>query len=190
MLSAQLVWGGTVQPGAGGVAPPDPGGMGSVRLTAPGAASAVAVTASSVVLDPASATRYLATADVTALVAASGAGTYTAADLQVATGPTAFGGWALQVVYRDPAAPLRMVALSDQVVIMRRGGRASVVLSGLAAAPTARAGTLSFAALEGDFGIVPEQVAVNGVPVANAGNPPDNPMNGSVTTPGAAPRRS
>ena len=39
--------------------------------------------------------------------------------------------------------------------------------------------------MEGDFGIVPEQVAVNGVALSNPGNAPDNPFNGSITVPAA-----
>jgi hypothetical protein len=184
VLAAQLVWGGNVQPGAGGVPAPDPSAAGSVLLSSPGAATA-RVTAGSVSIDPTSAARYLASADVTAVVAAARAGIYTAANVQVATGTSAFGGWALQVVYRDPAAPLRMVALSSQVTTINRGGKASVVLSGLTASAAARTGTVSYAAFEGDFGIVPEQVAVNGAALTNVGNAQDNPMNGSVTTPGA-----
>jgi len=183
VLSASLIWGGTLQPGQGGSGPPAPASKGVVQVTPPGAAQ-VAVTATSSSTDPTSAARYLSSADVTALVAANGPGTYTVADLQTATGPGAFGGWALQVVYRDPAAPLRMVATTDQVATVNRGGTASLVLSGLTPPTTAVTGTLSYAGVEGDYGIVPEQVAANGVPLSNAANAPDNPLNGSITTPG------
>ena len=184
VLSATLIWGGTLQPGQGGSGPPAPTSNGVVQVTPPGA-SPVAVTASSTSTDPTSAARYLSSADVTALVAANGPGTYTVADLQTATGSGAFGGWALQVVYRDPAAPLRMVATTDQVATVNRGGSASLVLSGLTPPTTAVTGTLSYAGVEGDYGIVPEQVAANGVPLSNAANPVDNPLNGSISTPGA-----
>ncbi|HEX6786743.1 MAG TPA: sigma-70 family RNA polymerase sigma factor, partial [Acidimicrobiales bacterium] len=184
VLSARLLWGGTVQPGPGGSAPPSPTSTAVVQVTAPGGV-VQQVTAPSVSTDPTSAARYVAAADVAALVAANGAGTYTVADLQTATGPGAFGGWALQVVYRDPAAPLRMVATTDQVATVTRGGSSSLVLSGLTPPTAAVTGTLSYAAVEGDYGIVPEQVAANGVPLSNAVNAPDNPMNGSISTPGA-----
>jgi RNA polymerase sigma factor (sigma-70 family) len=184
VLSARLIWGGTLQPGQGGSGPPAPASNGVVQVTSPGA-TPVTATATGISTDPTSAARYLASADVTALVAASGAGTYTVADLQTATGPGAFGGWALQVVYRDPAAPLRMVATTDQVATVNRGGSASLVLSGLTPPATAVTGTLSYAGVEGDYGIVPEQVAANGVPLSNAANAVDNPLNGSISTPGA-----
>jgi hypothetical protein len=184
VLSASLIWGGTLQPGQGGSGPPAPASSGVVQVTPPGAAP-VTVTANSSSTDPTSAARYLSSADVTALVAASGPGTYTVADLQTATGSGAFGGWALQVVYRDPAAPLRMVATTDQVATVNRGGSASLVLSGLTPPATAVTGTLSYAGVEGDYAIVPEQVAANGVPLSNAANAVDNPLNGSISTPGA-----
>jgi len=184
VLSATLIWGGTLQPGQGGSGPPAPASNGVVRLTPPGA-SPVTMSATSTSTDPTAAARYLSSTDVTALVAANGPGTYTVAELQTATGPGAFGGWALQVVYRDPAAPLRMVATTDQVATVNRGGSASLVLSGLTPPTTAVTGTLSYAGVEGDYGIVPEQVAANGVPLSNAANPVDNPLNGSISTPGA-----
>ena len=184
VLSASLIWGGTLQPGQGGSAPPAPASNGVVQVTPPGAAP-VTVTATSSSTDPTSAARYLSSADVTALVAANGPGTYTVADLQTATGPGAFGGWALQVVYRDPAAPLRMVATTDQVATVNNGGTASLVLSGLTPPAAPVTGTLSYAGVEGDYGIVPEQVAANGVPLSNAANAVDNPLNGSISTPGA-----
>ncbi len=184
VLTAQLVWGGTTQVGQGGRAPPDPTATGTVLLAAP-AMAPVAVNASSVSLDPTNAARYFASADVTALVAAGGAGTYTAANLQIASGFNAFGGWALQVVFRDPAAPLRMVALADQIVTVNQGGRASIVLSGLAPATVPRTGSLSFAALEGDYGNRPESISANGVALSDSANAPNNPLNGSITTLGA-----
>jgi hypothetical protein len=184
VITARLLWGGTVQPGNGGVAPPDPTAIGTVLVTGPGSTAPTPVTTTTISRDPSSSNRYVATADVTSLVGASGAGVYTLANLQVATGPNAFGGWALQVVYRDPAAPIRMVALADEVVTLNSGQSATIELNGLEPSDAPRDGTLSLAAYEGDFGLAPETVAVNGQPVSNAGNAVDNPMNGSITTPG------
>src|SRR4029453_1755482 len=50
---------------------------------------------------------------------------------------------------------------------------------------TAVSGMLSFAAVEGDYGITPEQIAANGVPLTNAANPVDNPFNGPTSAPSA-----
>jgi hypothetical protein len=184
VLSARLVWGATTQPGPGGSPAPSPTSTGVVQVTSPRGGPQT-VTATSVSLDPTASTRYFASADVTALVATGGTGTYTVADVQAATGANAFGGWALQVVYRDPAAPLRMVATTDQIATVNRGGQASLVLSGLTPPAAAVTGTVSYAAVEGDYGILPETVAANGVPLSNPANPVDNPLNSSVSTPAA-----
>ncbi len=42
---------------------------------------------------------------------------------------------------------------------------------------------LSFAAVEGDFGLVPEAVSANGVALANPFNAVNNPFNGSISSP-------
>jgi RNA polymerase sigma factor (sigma-70 family) len=184
VLTANLYWGGTTQPGTNGQAPPDPNARGTLVLVPPSGGPGTPVQASTVSADGSNPARYVATADATALVAAGGGGVYTGANLQSATGPNAFGGWALQVIYRDPAAPLRLVAVADDIVTLNRGGSATINLEGLEPSPAPRDGTLSFVAFEGDFNIVPEQVAVNDQPLTNVANPTDNPMNGSVTTPG------
>ena len=184
VVVANLFWGGTTQPDANGAAPPDPGARGKLLLVPPSGGLGTVVDASTVSADGSNPARYVASADVTALVAAGGGGVYTGANLQTATGPNAFGGWALQVIYRDPAAPLRLVAVADGIVTLNKGGSATINLDGLEPSPTPRDGTFSFVAFEGDYDIVPEQVAVDDQALTNAANPADNPMNGSVTTPG------
>jgi hypothetical protein len=59
------------------------------------------------------------------------------------------------------------------------------VLSGLTPPAAPVTATVSYAAVEGDYGILPETVAANGVPLSNAANPVDNPLNSSVSTPAA-----
>ena len=170
VLAARLLWGGTVQPGLFGVKPPDPAGTGSVLLSVPGATAPTTVTAAAVSPDPTAGDRYIASADVTALVAGAGPGMYTAREpagghrdrMPSAAGrsrsPTATRprrcGWSPSPTGWPPST----------AAVARR-----IVIPGLPASAAARAGTVSYAAFEGDFGIVPEQVAVNGAPlVANA----------------------
>ena len=126
VLLAQLTWGGSVQAGTGGRPAPD--GPAPRRRVARGpvAAAPVPVTATSLSPDPTGNARYMASADVTGVVQTNGPGAYTLANLQTGTGRNVFGGWALQVVYRDPAAPLRLVALSDQIATVNGGGRTSL----------------------------------------------------------------
>jgi hypothetical protein len=185
VLLARLTWGGSVQAGGGGSPAPDGAARDAVLFRGPAATAPAPVTATSLSVDPTANARYMASADVTAIVQANGPGTYTVANLQTGTGRTTFGGWALQVVYRDPAAPLRLVALSDEIATVNRGGRASIALPGLAPSTVDRPSTLSFAAVEGDFGLVPEQVTANGVALANPVNAVDNPLNSSISSPAA-----
>jgi hypothetical protein len=185
VLLARLTWGGSVQAGGGGGPAPDGAARDVVLLRGPTAATPAPVTATVLSPDPTADARYMASADVTAIVQANGSGVYTVANVQTGTGRTVFGGWALHVVYRDPAAPLRLVALSDQITTVNRGGSASLTLPGLAPSTVDRPSTLSFAAVEGDYGLLPETASANGVALANPLNPVDNPFNGSISSPAA-----
>jgi hypothetical protein len=48
-----------------------------------------------------------------------------------------------------------------------------------------RPSTLSVAAVEGDYGLLPETASANGVALANPVNPVDNPFNSSISSPAA-----
>jgi hypothetical protein len=184
VLLARLTWGGSVLAGGGGSPAPDGPARDVVVLGGP-ATGPVSVVATSLSPDPTANDRYMASTDVTAVVQANGPGTYTVANVQTGTGRTVFGGWALQVVYRDPAAPLRLVALSDQIATVNRGGRTSLTIPGLAASSVDRPSTLSFAAVEGDYGLLPEAALANGVALANPLNAVNNPLNSSNSSPAA-----
>ena len=99
----------------------------------------------------ASGSTYRAAADVTALIAAGGAGPYAVADVQVATGPGAFGSWALLVVFKDPGAPRRMIAVANEFTVVEADQAATIAIGGLPAAPGAA--TVTFVATEGDLGL-------------------------------------
>jgi RNA polymerase sigma factor (sigma-70 family) len=94
---ARLYWAGELAPG-GGVPAPQPDARDRARLRSP--TGAVAEVAADEVRDLGS--RYLASADVTDLVA--GAGRYEVADVQLGTGIGAWGAWVL-VVIRAPEQP-------------------------------------------------------------------------------------
>ncbi|MBO2446026.1 DUF11 domain-containing protein [Actinomadura barringtoniae] len=125
---ARLYWGGRSEtndstPGlpAGNKTAPDFAARGTVKLKTPGGSyqdvTAAAADMGQTNTDSAYAgDAYGASADVTSLVAAAGAGTYTAADVQTARGSDglgAFGGWSLVVVYEDAGSPLRNLTLYD-----------------------------------------------------------------------------
>jgi hypothetical protein len=77
------------------------------------------------------------------------------------------------------------VALSDQIATVNRGGAASLTVPGLAPSTVDRPSTLSFAAIEGDYGLLPETASANGVALSNPVNPVDNPFNSSISSPAA-----
>ncbi|MEU5881459.1 GEVED domain-containing protein [Spirillospora sp. NPDC047279] len=123
---ARLYWGGRSQtstdtPGlpSGNRSAPDADARGTVKFRTPGG-SYQDVTADAGDIGQTTTAyagyAYGASADVTALVASAGAGTYTVADLQTARGSDglgAFGGWSVVVVYEDDDSPLRNLTLYD-----------------------------------------------------------------------------
>jgi len=102
---ATLLWAGEVAPP--GATPAREGAIGSVVVGSP-SGSSHAVAADQVVL---AGTRYVAHADVTALLAAGGPGVWTVGGVEAALGPGTSAGWALAVVTEDPAAPARSVVV-------------------------------------------------------------------------------
>ncbi len=172
VLHAHLVWDGELLPGPGGEPPPDPAAVATVRLATPAGTSTVV--GSSIAFG----TAYRASADVTSLVADGGAGEYTVADVQVATGPGVFGSWALLVVFEDPGAPRRMIALSTKFATVAAGQSAALAIGGLPEASLPA--SLTLVASEGDLGLVGERVTVNGAVLSDAANPAANPFNGSI----------
>src|SRR5919204_5480469 len=114
VLWAGLYWAADTTAGTGGAAAPDPSGRGTVKLSVHGAAyQAVNAAGADVLTSTPQPNRYRAFADVTALVAAGGAGTYTVANVQTGTGQDRFAGWALFVAYRDNAQAIRRLNVYD-----------------------------------------------------------------------------
>jgi hypothetical protein len=112
VLFAGLYYGGKLAAGTGGSPAPNPSARETVLFKAPGDTSYRSLTASQV--DSAS-TQYQDFVNVTPIVDAAGAGTYTTANVQVGTGQSdsSEGGWALVVAYGDPAAPSRNLSVFD-----------------------------------------------------------------------------
>jgi hypothetical protein len=172
VLHALLVWAGELNPGPGGAPPTDATAVGTVRLATPGAVSTVTADAVS-----RAGTMFRAVADVTGLV--TGAGRFTVADVQTATGPAVFGSWSLLVVHRDATAPRRVIAFSTDFATVTAGVPATVSLGGLPTA--ARSASITLLSTEGDLGLTGERVLVNGTVLSNAANPANNPFNGSIS---------
>lgn len=137
---------------------------------------------------------FSAFADVTAQVQATGNGVYTLSDLDVSSfvphhyqNRTNFAGWALIVVYRNPALPLNQLNIYDgmQVVSVSQNFL-DVPLDALNVIDNVDA-KIGFLAWEGDSGLaVNETLRINGNILSNPPlNPANNAFNGTNTVTGS-----
>lgn len=125
---------------------------------------------------------FAAYADITALVAVTGNGTYTLSDLTPEVDPltycsntTNFGGWAINVIYEDPALPLNQVSLFDGMEgVSFSNPNIEIVLNSLNVIDNIGA-KIGFLAWEGDANLmIGEALRINGNVISN---PPLNPAN-------------
>lgn len=183
---AGLYYGSRTSAGAGGAGAPNPPARGAVRLRAPGAPGYTTITAA--VADSAAvAGAYVAFADVTAAVAAAGPGQYTVADVQSGTGVDRFAGWALVVVYRDPAQPPRNLTVFDGLASIESSDPPLSIPVGGFVTPLTGAvrSTVGVVAYEGDRASSGDRLLLNGVSLGDASNPPTNVFNSSIAQRGA-----
>jgi RNA polymerase sigma factor (sigma-70 family) len=115
-------------------------------------------------LDLASASTYVATADVTALVQAQGGGSWTVGDSALSSGQTSiYAGWSLTVITTSAAAPVRDVTvLTGPFSIID----ASHAWSGHAPGLSGQGADLTLVAWEGDADLTGDSLSVHGKPVA------------------------
>lgn len=166
ILYAELIWGGSYSYGGQNVS----GSLGSaVTFTTPLGSSAVSpVAATSQTLGVANAAGtcttapcyYVRSANVTALVVAAGAGTFTVGGVPATVGAAENSannaGWTLAVVYSNSALPARNM---NVFVGAETGGNAAATVSGFCTPPTGpRSGRLMVSAMEGDSGITGDQM--------------------------------
>lgn len=125
---------------------------------------------------------FSAFANVTSQVQTTGNGVYTLSDLDVssflplhAQNSTNFAGWALIVVYKNPALPLNQLNVYDGLqVVSQLQNNLNVTLNALNVIDNVDA-KIGFLAWEGDSGIqVNETLRINGNIISN---PPLNPAN-------------
>ena len=196
ILFAGLYWTGiqkkgSVVTGANGfigvpVAAPNEALIGTAKLKVPGSSSYSAVTASQVDTGPiANNSGYTAFADVTALVAGVGAGTYTVADVQTGTGGNSAAGWSLVVAYADQNEPLRNLSIFDGMKVVANGNSVSVNLAGFKtpSSGTVRT-TIGVVAAEGDAGATGDYLTVNDQLLTDAIHPANNTENSTIANRG------
>jgi uncharacterized repeat protein (TIGR01451 family) len=146
-------------------------------------------------------TAYQAYVDVSAYVAANGAGTYTVAGVNAATGNAisggAFAGWGMAVVYENPALPFSSVRAYDGYLQVYSGGSATTLgttLTGFNVPATLLApgdAIMTAMSFEGDANLAKtasapngDFIEVNGIKVFNAANPVGNIFNGTISKKG------
>jgi len=143
---------------------------------------------------PANVLTYGAYADVTNLVKATGAGTYTTANVKGNPGNiNHFAGWSLVVAYTAPGEVARNLTVFNGFADVSNNSAAdrnvTVPFSGFIAPPSGDVNaTLGFVTYEGDLGITGDSAFLNGgngeSQLSNATNPANNFFNSSITNRG------
>lgn len=173
VLFAGLYWGGDSNSGA----------RNTCRFATPTAGYA-AITANQ--LDNAG-TDYSAFANVTTRVQAGGNGTYWCADVLSSPGSSnVHAGWALVVVYADPAGTLRNLVVLDGYAHVSTTTNVTTTITGFVTPPAGIVNCrLGVVAYEGDFGYVGDSFRINGNALSDGLNPGNNFFNSSITRFGA-----
>ena len=139
--------------------------------------------------------RYQCFSDITAFIAANGAGTYTVGNGAFSTGLGGdfgkYGAWCIVVVYANPDEPFNSIRVIDGFQEVYNGGTGtiySITLTGLntpADTLLPAEAKLGTAVWEGDARFNGDFFRVNNIPLGNAVNPVNNIWNGTVTVNGA-----
>jgi uncharacterized repeat protein (TIGR01451 family) len=168
VIWAGLYWGGDSNSGARSV----------MRFGTPSAGYAT-ITATQLDLRG---TDYQAFAEVTARVQAGGNGTYAGANVQSATGTNQYAGWALVVVYRNPADPPRNLVVFDGYAEVAPGASVTIPVSGFVTPPAGAVNTrLGVVTYEGDEGYTGDYFQLNGTRLSDGANPSTNFFNSSIS---------
>jgi uncharacterized repeat protein (TIGR01451 family) len=129
-------------------------------------------------------------ADVTSLVQAAGAGTYTVANVQTDLGTDRYGAWGLVVVVRDPSQPPRNLTVFDGFGAVQTAGGNTTVDIGVSGFKTPPAGPVNtrvgVIAYEGDLGFNGDTLQLASPPpnfktLTDPLNPPDNFFNSTIS---------
>lgn len=187
---ARLYWGGNLR--VGEQKPPEDNGR---VLVAEAGGAYKEVLADSVIGHQVAhgADAYQATADVTSLVRSSGAGLYTVAQLNVASGRSpvgAWGGWTLVVAYENESEPLRHLALWDGFGALTADRDQEVRISEMPF-PEGASGRVGLVAYNGDRGSPGDTFTVSTggqeqFALGDGANPQDDVLNSTISEFGRA----
>ena len=122
-------------------------------------------------------------ADVTSLVDARGAGNYTVANVQAATGADHHAGWALVVAYRSNSETPRNLTVFDGMIgINPLEPDETFTLSGFQTSPAGTVNAdLGFIVWEGDKGLTGDEVLFEGTALSDVNNPATNFNNSTIS---------
>jgi len=166
--------------------PPDATAIGAAKIQLPGSSGYTTVNASRV--DTAVISNgggYTAFADVTELVSAAGAGTYTVANVQTGTGGNSFAGWSLVVAYSDADEPLRNLSVFDGLKVVSGTSSVDIPLSGFKTPSSGMVKTtLGVVAAEGDAGMTGDYLTLNDKVLTDAVHPSNNTENSTIANRG------
>ena len=184
VLFAGLYYGARTNAGTGGKSAPDSSlaGLGKVDLRPPGAAGFERLTAA---VDPSTEVTgaYAAFVDVTGQVQRAGAGVYTVANVQAATGEDRYAGWALVVAYEAAGEPPRNLTVFDGLQSVTQGKPAlTIPVSGFQTPLSGPVRTkLGFVAYEGDRGLTGDSATLDGKPLSDKVNAANNFFNSAIS---------
>lgn len=185
---AGLYFGGRTSAEGGGTVAPDASKRGTVLFQAPGAPGYSTLTGSVADSDPKNGipNAYGGFADVTAAVAAAGAGVYTVADVQAGTGKDRYAGWSLVVAYADPASPPRSLRVFDGLAAIQSGDPPlQIAVGGLETPPAGVVkASVGLVAYEGDRSGTGDRLSFAGKPLFDAANPEKNVFNSTIAANG------
>ncbi len=200
---ARLYWGGRISGGTGGSANIN---LRTVKIRKGTSGAYTNITAPVSQVDKSKIngndSAYQSYIDLTAFVNNNGAGTYTVADITLATGSTSnggnYGGWAMVVVYENLDLSYSSVRVYDGFIQVFSGGSPvsqSILLTGLNAPGSpvlASDAYMSTVSWEGDGNLAAstsnpngDYIKVNGFAVSNPVNPSTNFWNGTISKNGS-----
>lgn len=183
---ARIYWAGMLNTPA---TPSDP----NVRIERPGSAldSMVAADDAFTIARSGNNSWYQSTADITSIVATSGAGAYRISDvgsvgLNGLTSDDPMVGWVIVVFYSLGSEPPRNLALFDGLdLVQLNSAPASVTIEGFRVPNAGFDAKLGVVAYEGEAQWTGDALSFNGTVISNAANPADNFFNSSRSHLGA-----
>ena len=118
--------------------------------------------------------QYTAYVDVTDLVQKGGSGNYQVSNIQAAADIGTWGGWSLIIITHNDALPLRLMTV---IAPNASFGDDSTYRTSLALPGTAQRNVaIAVAGFEGELGLFPEQLRINGLPVVERDQPRQQPV--------------